>query len=61
MSERARMLKDEDGDIVEIVYCRATKCSHHMGRGKCNVVHSPNGDNLISHNSEGVCENYARR
>lgn len=33
MSERARMLKDEDGSLVEIVSCRATKCNYDMGRG----------------------------
>jgi hypothetical protein len=50
--------RDEDGNSVEIVYCRATKCGHNMGRGKCNIVHSSNGDDKISVNSEGVCDNY---
>jgi hypothetical protein len=50
--------RDEDGDIIEIVYCRATKCRNHIGRGKCSVVHTLNSDDKISVNSSGVCENY---
>jgi hypothetical protein len=45
-------------DTPEIVYCRATKCNHNTGHGKCNIVHSPNGDDKISINSEGVCDNF---
>jgi len=43
---------------VEIVYCRATKCNHNKGKGKCNIVHRVSGDDKISINSEGVCDNF---
>jgi len=56
--EKVRETRDEDGDIVEIVNCRAMKCGHNMGRGKCTIVHSSNGDNLISIDSSGICANY---
>lgn len=58
MSERTRMLKDEDGSLVEIVSCRATKCNHNMGKGKCNIVHRVSGDDKISVDSSGVCVNF---
>lgn len=54
----SRELRDEDGSVIEIVYCRATKCQHYMGNGKCEIVHTVNGDDKISVNSEGICENY---
>ena len=42
----------------EIVSCRALKCNHNKGRGKCDIVHRIGGDDKISINSEGVCTNY---
>ena len=56
--DKVREIRDEDGNIVEIVYCRATKCGHNMGRGKCDIVHSSNGDSLISVDSSGICANH---
>ncbi len=58
MARVTRAIKDEDGSLVEIVSCRATRCNHNMGRGKCNIVHSTNGDDKISVDSSGVCVNY---
>ncbi|MEN6320716.1 MAG: hypothetical protein ABFD82_18410 [Syntrophaceae bacterium] len=46
-------------DTPEIVFCRALNCIHNMGRGKCNIVHTINGDDKISINSEGVCDNFS--
>lgn len=54
----ARMLDDQDGSLSEIVYCRATKCNHNVGHGKCNIVHRTNGDDKISINLDGVCVNF---
>ena len=54
-----RELRDEDGSAIRIVYCNAMKCQHHMGKGQCEIVHTMNGDDKISVNSEGVCENYS--
>ncbi len=42
----------------EIVYCRATKCNHNKGRGKCDIVHRIGGDDKISVDSKGVCVNF---
>lgn len=61
MARVARDLRDEDGSPIEIVYCRATACNHHIGQGRCNIVHTVSGDDKISVNSSGVCENYAGR
>lgn len=61
MSERARMLKDEDGSLIEIVFCRATACNHHVGQGRCNIVHTVNGDDKISVGPNGICESYVGR
>ncbi len=58
MARAARDLRDEDGSPIEIVYCRATKCVHNQGRGKCDIVHRVSGDDKISVNSEGVCVNF---
>jgi hypothetical protein len=58
MAERIRVLKDEDGNPIEIVYCRAKKCRNNLGRGKCSIVHTVNGDDLISVNAQGGCENF---
>jgi hypothetical protein len=53
-----RDLKDEDGSPIEIVYCRATKCRSNLGSGKCSIAHSMGGDDKISHNAQGACENF---
>ena len=58
MAKVARALRNEDGSLVEIVYCRATKCNHNMGQGKCNVVHTVNSDDKISVGVDGRCENF---
>jgi hypothetical protein len=53
-----RALRDEDGRAIEIVYCRATKCRHNLKRGKCSIVHTVSGDDKISVNAKGTCENF---
>ena len=58
MARAARDLRDEDGSPIEIVYCRATKCNHHIGQGKCDIVHRTSGDDKISVDSNGVCVNF---
>jgi hypothetical protein len=54
---RGREVKDEDGSIIEMVSCNSSACVHNMGRGKCDIVHSANGDDKISL-TNGVCDNY---
>jgi hypothetical protein len=54
----ARDLRDEDGRAVEIVYCRAKVCRNNLGHGKCSIVHTMSGDDKISHNAQGGCENF---
>jgi hypothetical protein len=58
MARTARDLRDEDGRTIEIVYCRATKCRHNLKGGKCSIVHAVGGDDKISHNAQGTCENF---
>ncbi|HQM80505.1 MAG TPA: hypothetical protein PLX02_02680 [Syntrophorhabdaceae bacterium] len=48
---------DSEGQELEIVFCRATKCMHNKGKGKCGIV-GLNGDDKISVDKEGRCENY---
>jgi hypothetical protein len=45
-------------EIKEIVYCRAKTCRSNKGRGKCEIVHPLNGDDKISVNAQGTCENF---
>jgi hypothetical protein len=45
-------------ETKEIVYCRATSCIQNKGRGKCMIVDLMNGDDKISVNSLGMCENF---
>jgi len=49
---------DIEGKEIEIVFCRAIDCRSNLGNGKCKIVHGPNGDDKVSHDKEGRCENY---
>jgi hypothetical protein len=57
-STRKDLTEETEEARAEIVYCRATKCNHNKGRGKCDIVHRVSGDDKISINSEGVCDNF---
>jgi hypothetical protein len=45
-------------EVKETVFCRATSCIQNKGRGKCMIVDLMNGDDKISVNSLGMCENF---
>lgn len=47
-------LKLDEMETIEIVYCRATKCSNNLGEGKCRITKV---DTKISINAAGQCEN----
>lgn len=57
VGEAIRELNDEDGNVIEIVFCNSSECVHNMGHGKCRIVHSANGDDKISL-THGACDNY---
>ena len=48
----------ETEETAEIVYCRAITCLHNKGKGMCNIVHRISGDDKISINSSGICDNF---
>lgn len=58
MARITRTVRDEDGSPIEIVYCRAKTCRNNLGRGKCSIVHTVNGDDKISHNAQGGCDDF---
>jgi len=56
MSKKERQ-KYEDDFEPEIVFCRATACRSNLGKGKCALV-GLSGDDKVSHDETGRCENY---
>lgn len=57
MATKGRKCLDEQEE-VEIVYCRAIKCAHNEGDGKCDITRV---DTKISVDEEGRCDNYSVR
>ena len=55
MNKQTNGFVDSEGQVIEAVYCRARKCGHNEGNGKCDITRV---DDKVSVDEEGRCENY---
>ena len=54
---RTTGVESADGRILEMVYCRATTCRHNQ-KHHCQIVNPLDGDDKISLDKSGRCENF---